>query len=156
MENNKNRIKVNIAGTRFTVVSTETQEYTTAVAEKVNAQINAVRKAAPGLSLASVVMLAALNIGDDMTKAQQDADRLRGQIREYLSEAAKYRTAYEEAAAENEKLKKDLDVYKKRLGERGRQVMEPAPLSPAVRAVKKTADSEEAAADEPSDTRRIP
>ena len=148
MENNKNRIKVNIAGTRFTVVSTETQEYTEGLADKLNAEIAAVQKAAPGLSLASAVMLASLNICDSMAKAQADADRLRKQIKEYLSDSAKYRSEYEKTAEENEKLRKDLELYRRRLGERGHRAAEPAPLSPAVRSVQRSSDSEEAAADE--------
>lgn len=146
MENNgKNRIKVKIAGTGFTLLSAETEEYTSAVAEKLNAEIAAVRKAAPGLSLASAVMLAALNVSDAKTKAEQDADLLRTQIKEYLNEAAKYRAAYEEAASENEKLRKDIETYRKRLGERNKA--EPAPVSPAVRSVRKTSATEEAAED---------
>ena len=86
MDNNiKNRIKIDIAGTRFTVLSVENEEYTRAVAEKLNDEINTVRRAAPGLPLSSAVMLAALNICDNMTKAEEDADRLRLQIKEYTA-----------------------------------------------------------------------
>ena len=143
MANNiKNRIKIDIAGTRFTVLSVENEEYTRAVAEKLNDEINTVRRAAPGLPLSSAVMLAALNICDNMTKAEEDADRLRLQIKEYLNDAAKYRSSFEEVARENEKLKKDMEIYKKRLGEKTKAVIEPSPLSPAVKAVRKSSVAE--------------
>ncbi len=143
MDNNtKNRIKIDIAGTRFTVLSIESEEYTHSVAERLNHEINTVRRAAPALPLNSAVMLAALNICDNMTKAEEDADRLRMQIKEYLNDAAKYRSAFEEAARENDKLKKDIETYKKRLGEKNKAVIEPSPLSPAVKAVRKSSAAE--------------
>ena len=146
MENEaKNRVKIDIAGTHFTVVSEEGEEYTRAVAEKLNEEIKNVRKAAPGLSLSAAVMLTALNLCDTMTKAEEDADRLRKQVREYLSEAEKYRSECSEMAAENAKLKRDIEIYRQRLGDKGRN-SEPAPVSPAIRTVRKT-NSEEAGDD---------
>lgn len=145
MDNSKNRIRVNIAGTRFTVVSSESEEYTGKVAQRLNDEIAAIRKAAPGLSLASAVMLAGLNVADAATKAQAEADALREQVREYLSEAERYRSMYEQTAAEAEKLRSDIEVYRKRLGEKGKSVIEPAPVSRSVRTVRKTAANDEAA-----------
>lgn len=139
----KNRTKVNIAGTVFTVVSEESEEHTKSVADTLNREIDDVRKAAPGLSLTSAVMLAALNIADSKTKSDEDTDLLRKQIKEYLAEADKYRLAYEECTVENEKLKKDIETYRKRLGERSYK--DPAPLSAAVRSVRKHSSAEEAA-----------
>ena len=144
---NKNRIRIEIAGTRFTVLSVENEEYTYKVADRVNSEISAVRRAAPGLTLPSAVMLAALNICDNMTKAEEDADMLRLQIKEYLNEAAKYRSAYEEAERENEKLKKDMETYRKRLGEKAKTSSDPAPLSHSVKAVRKKSSSDEEADD---------
>ena len=141
----KNHVKIDIAGTRFTVVSEEGEEYTRAVADRLNEEIQNVRKAAPGLSLSSAVMLTALNICDSMTKAEEDAERLRKQVREYLNEAEKYRSEYAEAAEENAKLKRDIEIYRQRLGDKGKN-SEPAPVSPAIRTVRKT-NSEEAGDD---------
>ncbi len=132
----KNRIKIDIAGTRFTVLSVEGEEYTKAVAGRLNKEIEAVRRAASGLSLTSAVMLASLNICDAMTKAEEDSDKLRSQVKEYLNDAARYRAEYDAAIRENEKLKKDIETYRKRLSEKGRAT-EPAPVSPAVKTVRK-------------------
>ncbi len=137
----KNRIKIEIAGTPFTVLSVEGEEYTKAVAERLNREIETVRRAAPGLSLTSAVMLAALNLCDGMTKAEEDSDRLRGQVKEYLNDAARYRSEYDAAVKENEKLKKDMETYRKRLGEKGK-TQEPAPVSPAVKTVRKSNSKE--------------
>ncbi len=145
MEKKKNRVKVTIAGTGFTLISSEEEDVTQAVAARLNREIEAVRKAAPGLSMTSAVMLAGMNLCDEMVKAQQDADALRGQIREYLNDAAKYRSAYEELFAETEKLRRDMEVYRRRLGDKGRTLSEPAPVSSAIRPVHrlKTTDTEE-------------
>ncbi len=142
MENQtKNRIKIDIAGTKFTVLSVEGEEYTRSVAARLNDEISSVRRSAPGLSLNSAVMLAALNLCDNLTKAQEDSDRLRIQVKEYLSEATKYRTDFEEAARENEKLRKDIETYRKRLGDKGRN-NDPAPVSAAVKTVRKSSANE--------------
>ncbi len=145
----KNKIKIEIAGTRFTVVSVESEDYTRSIADRLNAEINAVRRAAPGLSANSAVMLAALNTCDNLAKSEEDADRLRIQIKEYLNEAAKYRSACEEAERENEKLKKDIETLRKRLGEQSR-IIDPSPLSAAVKAVRRSKTEE--AEDEGSQT----
>ncbi len=147
--NNKNRVKIDIAGTRFTVISAESEEYTRTVADRLNAEITAVRRAAPGLSANSAVMLAALNLCDNLTKSEEDTDRLRQQIKDYLNEAAKYRSAFEETERENQKLKKDIEVLRKRLGEKAKLVGEPSPVSSAVKAVRKSGTSE--AEDESAD-----
>ncbi len=140
-EKTKNRIKIDIAGTKFTVLSVEGEEYTKAVAERLNKEIDDVRRAAPGLSLTSAVMLASLNLCDSMVKAEEDSDRLRRQVKEYLNDAAKYRAEYDAAARENEKLKKDIQTYRKRLSEKGRTT-EPAPVSTAIKTVRKSNGNE--------------
>lgn len=140
-EKTKNRIKIDIAGTTFTVLSIENEDYTKAVAERLNREIDAVRRTAPGLSLTSAVMLASLNICDGMTKAEEDSDKLRSQVKEYLNDAARYRAEYDAALRENEKLKRDIETYRKRLSEKGRTT-EPAPVSPAVKTVRKSNSKE--------------
>lgn len=146
MDNNKNHVKVDIAGTRFTVVSVESEEYTKSIAQRLNQEIADVKKAAPGLSTNSAVMLAALNICDNMTKSEEDADRMRKQIKEYLSDSAKYRAAYEETERENAKLKKDIETLRKRLGDKAKLVNDPSPVSAGVKAVRRSGAAE--AADE--------
>lgn len=136
---NKNRIKIDIAGTRFTVISEESELYTRSVAERLNSEVNAIRKAAPGLSANSAVMLAALNICDQLMKSEEDADSLRHQVKDYLNDAAKYRSSFEEAERENARLKKDLETLRKRLGEKSRLVSDPSPVSQPVKAVRRSA-----------------
>ena len=137
----KNRIKIDIAGTKFTVLSVEGEEYTRSVADRLNEEISTVRRSAPGLSLSSAVMLAALNLCDNLTKAQEDSDRLRVQVKEYLSEATRYRSDFEEALRENEKLRKDMETYRKHLGDKGLN-SDPAPVSPAVKTVRRSSANE--------------
>ncbi len=148
MENqNKNRIKIDIAGTHFTVLSAEGEDYTRKVADRLNEEITAVRRGAPGLSLSSAVMLASLNLCDNMTKAQDDADRLRMQVKEYLNDAARYRADFEEAVQENEKLRRDIEIYRKRLGDKGRGA-DPAPVSKAAKTAKTIRKSNAAEAED--------
>lgn len=145
MDNTKNRIVVEIAGTVFTVVSNENERYTKRLAEELTSEIAAIRRAAPGLSLTSATMLTALNCADRAAKAETEADSFRIQVKDYLSEAEKYRENAEKLSAENEKLKKDIETLRKRLGESGRQPTIPAPVSKTVRTVRTEAAGDEAA-----------
>ena len=145
MEQIKNRITIDIAGTRFTVLSTESEEYTKKLAAKLTDEIAEIKKAAPLLSVSSATTLAALNYCDSSTKAEEDADSLRRQVKEYLAEITKQRTENEELSAENEKLRRDIDTLRKRLGEKGRAPEMPAPVSRTVKTVRAAAQTDEAA-----------
>ena len=145
MEKIKNRINIEIAGTRFTVLSEETDAYTKRLASKLTDEIGVIRKAAPGLSLSSAAMLAALNYCDSSTKAQADADALRTQIKEDLAEITKQRGECDELAEENEKLRRDIETLRKRLGERGKTPEMPAPVSRTVKTVRAAVQTDEAA-----------
>lgn len=145
MDNTKIRIVVEIAGTVFTVLSTEDEGYTKKLAEDLTEEIAAIRRAAPGLSLTSATMLTALNCADRAAKAQTEADSFRQQIKGYLAESEKYRENAQKLTAENEKLTKDIETLRKRLGERGRQPSVPAPVSKTVRTVRAEVSGDEAA-----------
>lgn len=134
----KNRVKINIAGNEIIVRSTESEHYTERITARLNAEIRSVQASAPNVSVTSAVMLAALNICDSMTRAEEDADKLRSQIKEYLNDSAKYRSQYETVVSENEKLKNDIETYKRRLNDKKNETS-------AVHTARKVSSSEEAA-----------
>lgn len=144
---NKNRVKINIAGSELTVKSNENEHYTERIAARLNAEIRAVRTASPSISLTNAIMLAALNICDKMTHTEEDSDKLRLQIKEYLNEAAKYRSRCEELETENQKLKEDLETYKNKLNENKKKESSKKEKTSASATVasRKVSSSEEAA-----------
>lgn len=153
MENSeKIKVKINIAGNEFTVISEDSESYTLTVAEEVNNKISDIRKNNMGMSLSSAIILAALDFCDSMKKSEKDADNFRKQIKEYLTEAAKNETLTEQLKKENERLKKDIQTYRQRLSDEIKSENNDAsPLSSAVKAVQKAvsvSDVEEAAEDD--------
>ena len=94
----KNRVTVNIGGIEYHLLADDDPQYVKKTAELVDRKLQKVRQGAKLSELTAAVM-AALNIADDYYKAQEAAESLRGQIREYADEAASLR-------AENARLKK--------------------------------------------------
>lgn len=152
MENNeKIKVRINIAGSEFTVLSQDSENYTLSVAKEVDEKISEIRKANPNISITAAVMLAALNFCDCSKKSEKDADNFRIQIKDYLTEAAQKEKEADELKKENERLKKDIQTYRQRLSEDIRSNNNAAPVSTAVKAVKKSvllSDVEEAAEDD--------
>ena len=91
----KNRVTVNIGGIEYHLLADDDPQYVKKTAELVDRKLQEVRQ----LSELTAAVMAALNIADDYYKAQEAAESLRGQIREYADEAASLR-------AENARLKK--------------------------------------------------
>ena len=152
MENNeKIKVRINIVGSEFTVLSQDSESYTLSIAKEVDEKIGEIRSANPNISITAAVMLAALNFCDCAKKSEKDADNFRIQIKEYLTEAAQKEKEADELRKENERLKKDIQTYRQRLSEEVPSNNKTAPVSTAVKAVKKSvtlSDGEEAAEDE--------
>lgn len=145
----KIKVKINIAGSEFTVLSQDDETYTTMIANEVDRKINEIRTANPQVSVTAAAMLAALNFCDSVKKAEKDSDNFRVQIKEYLTEASKNKSEADEMKRENQRLKKDIQKYRQRLSEESTvKDSNRAPVSTAVRSVKKSvlvSDVEEAA-----------
>ncbi len=148
----KIKIKINIAGSEFNILSQDSEEYTTMIAGEVNKKINDIQKSNSRVSITAAAMLAALNFCDNSKKAEKDIENLKQQIKEYLSEIAENREETEELKKENQRLKKDIQIYRQRLSEESTvKNSDYAPVSTAVKAVKKSvsvSDIEEAAEDD--------
>lgn len=145
----KIKVKINIAGSEFTILSQDDEAYTTQVAGEVDRKINEIRSSNPQVSVTAAAMLAALNFCDSTKKAEKAADNFRVQIKEYLTEASADKAEADELKKENQRLKKDIQTYRQRLSEESTvKDSNHAPVSTAVRAVKKSvliSDGEEAA-----------
>ncbi len=97
----KNRVKVLINGTEYTLVSTEEPEYVQRVAVLADRKLTEIYESSPRLSTALASMLAAINLADDYIKLDDAADNLRTQISESLKT--------------EEKLSAELTEYKERV-----------------------------------------
>ena len=67
-----NRTIVRIAGQEFKLTGDESQQYMDSLADMVNARVDAVKRTYPMLSTGNCVLLAALNMADELTKLRSD------------------------------------------------------------------------------------
>ena len=71
-----NRTVVRIAGMEFKLTGDESQQYMDSLAEMVNAKVDEVKRTYPMLSTGNCVLLAALNMADELTKLRSDYEAL--------------------------------------------------------------------------------
>ncbi len=144
----KNKVKVTIADNVFTLISEESEEYTRSIADDVNNSINEIKSRGKNISVTAAVILTALNYREQIQKSEKDTEGLKHQLSLCLDEAVKNKETIAELKKENEKLRKDLETYRKRLGD---SVHNGSPVSSAVRKARKSvsvSESEEAAEDD--------
>ena len=82
----ENRITMNICGEEYTLVAEEAPSYMQKVAKYVDDKMVAMTRSAK-IGRNDAAVLAAVNITDELFKAQENADHLRRQVKEYLDEA---------------------------------------------------------------------
>ena len=99
-----NRVTMTICGTEYTLVAEEDAAYMERTVEKVGAMVDGeMRQLMDGahMSRDNAAVLAAVNLADELCKAQENADNLRRQLKTYLDEASR---AKNEAAELRRKL----------------------------------------------------
>ena len=82
-----NRVTMNICGQDYTLVAEESPSYMERVGSLVNTQLSQIMENS-NASRTDAAILTALNIADELLKAQESAENLRRQLKTYLDEAA--------------------------------------------------------------------
>ena len=106
-----NRVIVNICGDEYTLVAEESPSYMQRVGSYVDGKMQEVLDTAK-VGRVNAAVLTAINIADELMKAQETAEQLRGQIKEYADEAGK-------AHSEVSELKREVFRLQQRLDSRG-------------------------------------
>ncbi len=88
----KNRMIIRVAGQEFKLSGDESEQYMQGLAETVNSRISEVQHRYPMLSTGNCVLLAALNMADELTKLRADYEALDQRIAD-LREMPKRQTA---------------------------------------------------------------
>ncbi len=101
-----NKVRLNIGGSDYFVTTEENPHYTVKLSYRLDAQIKELMESSPSMTLTTALVLCAMSYLDDANKANQCADNFRGQIKEYLEEAAKARIELNDARREIQRLKK--------------------------------------------------
>jgi len=104
----KKNVVIHIAGSEYTILTEEDPAYVEALAETLDKDITEIVGANRRLSMTQAAILAALDYADKAAKESEAADNLRGQIKEYLEDSARYKMEAEVARRDVERLQKEL------------------------------------------------
>lgn len=103
-----NRVIVNICGDEYTLVAEESPSYMQRVGAYVDGKMREIQDAAR-VGRTNAAVLTAVNIADELMKAQDTAEQLRGQIKAYADEAARVQSEASELKREIFRLQQKLD-----------------------------------------------
>ena len=104
----KQKITVSVAGKNYTLVSNDPPEFVRRVAAFVDRKLSETA-AVTNLPSGQAAVLTCFNLLDQNNKAESSADHIRGQLTEYLQDAARARIELEDANREIARLRAELD-----------------------------------------------
>lgn len=107
-----NKIKIDIAGSKYVINSKEEPEYVKKLAQEIDRNVELLMDNCNNLSLNDAFVLTVLNYADNYKKSEQNADHLRSQLTDYLEDSARYRIESEEAKREIQVLKREIEQLK--------------------------------------------
>ena len=103
-----NRVVVNICGDEYTLVAEESPSYMQRVGSYVDGKMREIMDTAK-VGRVNAAVLTAVNIADELMKAQGTAEQLRGQIKGYADEAAQAQSEVSELKREVFRLQQKLE-----------------------------------------------
>ena len=109
-----NKIKLNIVGTEYSIVSDEPVSYMTELGMQVDKEMREIMQD-PRISTAMAAVLVALNNADAVRKAESAADNLRSQMKGYLDDNARARMESASSRRELERLREENRKLRERL-----------------------------------------
>jgi len=109
-----NKIKLNIVGTEYSIVSDEPVSYMTELGMQVDKDMRDIMQD-PRISTAMAAVLVALNNADAVRKAESAADNLRSQMKGYLDDNARARMESDSSRRELERLREENRKLRERL-----------------------------------------
>lgn len=98
----KNKVRVNIAGVTYSLITDETAEYTNELATEIDEKMKEMQGANPFMSTNQAAVLVAIEFADKAKKAEAAAEDYRNQIKDYLKDAS-------EAQTERDFYKREID-----------------------------------------------
>jgi cell division protein ZapA (FtsZ GTPase activity inhibitor) len=108
----KNKVNITICGMEYTIIAEESDEYVKKVGQAVNHKMVELINENPKMSTNMAAVLTAVNLCDELFKAQQTADNLRTQLKKYLDDSSKSRQEAEESKREVMQLKGEIQDLK--------------------------------------------
>jgi len=103
----KQKISVTIAGHDLLLVSNEPEVHVQRVATLVDNELLSIRETSPELSFQKALILASTNLADRLIHAEETAESLRKQLKDYIEEVARSKNELADTRRELNRLKKD-------------------------------------------------
>src|SRR5699024_1176126 len=110
-----NKVRVNIAGAQYAFATTDSEKYITSLADKLDRDITKLMEANPSLPVTKAAVFCAMDYLDEYQKSTGSAENMRGQIQDYIADAARARTAEDKLRAENEALRREAAALREQL-----------------------------------------
>lgn len=110
-----NKVRVTIAGAPYAIATTDTENYITTLAKKLDDDITKLLDNNGNLSVTKAAVFCAMDYLDEYRKSAGSAENMRSQIQDYISDAARAKLAADRAKAENETLKRENAALREQL-----------------------------------------
>lgn len=107
-----NRVKLTICGANYVIVSEDEESYVQELGTRLDEEMNELMTKNQAISVTGAAVLKALDYLDELRKATMSADNMRGQVQDYLEDAAKARLATQEAQQEIARLRRQIEQMK--------------------------------------------
>lgn len=114
-----NKVKINIAGTNYVINTQDDEEVVLALAKTLDNDIAQILEQSPSASVTAAAVLSALTYLDKLEKANQGADNMRMQVKQYLEDANNAKNEAEKVKIELERLKIDIQYLKNQRNNNG-------------------------------------
>ena len=126
----KKNVVIYVAGQRFSISTSDSEEYVIGIGEKVDVMIRGIAKDNPRLNRDACAILAALDLCDDESKLCQMMEVLRSQVKDYLETNEKLREENESLRAQLREAKESNTADAEATDTPESKEAESAPVSP--------------------------
>lgn len=101
----KNKVRLDICGVKYFISTDESVEHTEELGKIIDQKMSEILKSASFISANQAAVLVSLDLANELSKAKAETESFRGQIKEYLEDAAK-------AKSERDYYKRELERIK--------------------------------------------
>lgn len=110
-----NKVRVTIAGAPYAIATTDSEKYIMMLAKKLDDDIGRLMADNTNLSVTKAAVFCAMDYLDEYKKSAGSAENMRGQIQDYIADAARAKLAEDKARAENEQLRREVAALREQL-----------------------------------------
>ena len=107
-----NKVRLTICATEYVINTSEEPDYVKGIASEISSSIEAILGKDCSMSLNEAYVLSLLSYVDRYKKAEDNADHMRSQLKDYMEEEARARVELDEAKREIESLRRELNQLK--------------------------------------------